>query len=229
MTLTVGSLFSGIGGFDLGLERAGMEIRWQAEIDDYCSRVLARHWPHVPNLGDVTKVDWTHVPRVDLVCGGFPCQDISVLGKRAGLSGKHSGLWVEYARAVRHLRPRYVIVENVPSLLVRGFGTVVGDLAGMGYDAEWAVVPAAAIGAPHLRARLWMVAYPSRVRDRMETNPILPRWDASQHGDWWSSEPRMGRVADGIPARVDRLRGLGNAVVPQIVEMIGQRIVEDAT
>jgi DNA (cytosine-5)-methyltransferase 1 len=145
---------------DLGLERAGMRVIWQAEIDPYCCRVLAKHWPDVPNLGDVTTIDWSTVERPDLICGGFPCQDASDAGDRAGIDGLRTGLWSEVARAVRHLRPRYVLVENVTGLLARGFGRVVGDLAGLGYDAEWDCLPAAAFGAPHLRARTFVLAYP---------------------------------------------------------------------
>ena len=225
MTLTVGSLFSGIGGLDLGLERAGMTVRWQSEIDPYASRVLAKHWPTVPNLGDVTQIEWSDVEPVDLICGGFPCQDISVLGKRAGLSGERSGLWANYAEAVRVLRPRHVLVENVPSLLVRGFDRVAADLAGMGYGFEWAVIPASAIGAPHLRARIWILAYPGGKRDRLPQDSVFAGWCSPQHSDWWASEPGVCRVADGIPAQVDRLRALGNSVVPQIPEWIGRQLL----
>ena len=115
--MRAGSLFSGIGGFDLGLERAGFTISWQVEIDPYCQRVLAKHWPNVTRYGDITAMDWTTVQPVDLLCGGFPCQDLSFAGKRAGIDGARSGLWSEYVRAIRHLRPRYVLVENVPGLL----------------------------------------------------------------------------------------------------------------
>src|SRR5690606_7177861 len=120
--LTVGSLFSGIGGIDLGLERAGMETRWFSEIDPYASRVLAKHWPNVPNHGDITQIDFRAVEAVDVLCGGFPCQDLSLAGKRAGIDGERSGLWSEYVRAIRDLRPRYVLVENVTALLSGGNG-----------------------------------------------------------------------------------------------------------
>jgi DNA (cytosine-5)-methyltransferase 1 len=157
---TVGSLFSGIEGLGLGLERAGFRVIWQAENDPFCSRVLARHWPDVPNLGDVTEIDWSTVERPDLVCGGFPCQDVSQAGAKLGLVGERSGLWREFARALRCLRPRLALVENVGDLAVRGLPAVVGDLAALGYDAEWQSIPAAALGAPHLRERLFVVAYP---------------------------------------------------------------------
>lgn len=227
MTLTVGSLFSGVGGLDLGLERAGMRVVWQSEIDPYASRVLAKHWPDVPNLGDITKIDWSAVERPDVICGGFPCQDISVAGRGAGIQGQHSGLWAEVARAVRDLRPDYLLVENSPALTSRGLGRVVGDLAAMGYDAEWGCVPAAAAGANHLRARIWVLAYPARVGDISPHDTVFAGWDTVAVSDWWSSEPDVGRVDDGLASWVDRarLRVLGNAVVPQVAELIGRRIV----
>ena len=148
--MKVGSLFAGIGGFDLGLERAGFEIAWQVEIDPYCQRVLAKHWPDVPRYGDIRAIDWATVPRVDLLCGGFPCQDLSFAGKRAGIDGERSGLWSEYVRAIRALRPRFILVENVPGLLTNKYmGRVLGDLAACGYGAEWEVFSACAIDAPH--------------------------------------------------------------------------------
>ena len=122
--LTVGSLFSGIGGFDLGLERAGMRVIWQSEIDPYASAVLKKHWPHVPNHGDVRTITADRVERPDVICGGFPCQDISNAGKRAGIDGERSGLWSEFARIIGDLRPGYVIVENVAALLGRGIERV---------------------------------------------------------------------------------------------------------
>ena len=159
--MNVGSLFSGIGGFDLGLERAGFHTSWFCEQDDYCTRVLNRHWPRVPVYPDVTTLTAGEVEPVDVLVGGFPCQDISLAGKGAGLEGARSGLWSEYARLIGELRPRYVIVENVTALLGRGFGRVLGDLAALGFDAEWDCIPASAVGAPHRRDRVWIVAYPS--------------------------------------------------------------------
>ena len=251
--LTVGSLFTGIGGFDLGLERAGMRVLWQCESDDYCRRVLAHHWPNVPCYDDVRQLRGTgrQVEPVDVLCGGFPCQDLSVAGKGAGIDGARSGLWSEYARLIGELRPRYVIVENVSALLGRGLGRVLGDLSEVGYDAEWDCLPACAFGAPHQRDRVWLVAYPGGddgVADPDSSRPAHlregearrrvvssrpgmgataggsgePGWSTSE---WWATEPDVGRVAHGVPARVDRLRSLGTALVPQIAEWIGQRIV----
>ena len=162
--MTFGSLFSGIGGMDLGLERAGMRCVWQSEIDPYACRVLVKHWPGVPNLGDISRIDWSGVERPDLVCGGFPCQDISFAGKGAGLDGKRSGLWYEFARCVREVRPRFVLVENVAALLVRGLDAVLGTLASLGFDAEWEGLPAAAFGADHIRDRLFILAYAAGFR-----------------------------------------------------------------
>ena len=263
--LTFGSLFAGIGGFDLGLERAGMVCNWQVEIDDYATRVLEKHWPAVRRWNDVRTFppegDW----NVDVICGGFPCQDISAAGRKDGLAGARSGLWYEYARIISELRPRYVIVENVAALLARGMDDVLGTLASLGYDAEWHVIPASAVGAPHRRERVWIVAYPDRERrdempvgepvacgqsctsayvsqqargthvadadDESESdvplNAVQGRSVPEPAGgyEWWVTEPDVGRVAHGVPARVDRLRCLGNAVVPQVVEVIGRAIV----
>jgi DNA (cytosine-5)-methyltransferase 1 len=267
MTLTFGSLFAGIGGIDLGLERAGMRCEWQVEIDDYATRVLAKHWPNVPRYRDVRACGADNLSRVDLIAGGFPCQDISDAGQRRGLAGSRSGLWSEFARIIRELRPRYVLVENVAALLHRGVESVLGELAALGYDAEWQCIPAAAIGAPHLRNRLFIVAYadsqrqsqrsgnvaqkrrragdgreatlvyPDRNTTRRESQstdeaagrglPYLSERFSGGRGSW-RIEPDVDRVAHGVPARVDRLRGLGNAVVPQAAEYVGRLIQEHA-
>lgn len=310
--LTFGSLFAGIGGIDLGLERAGMRCAWQVEIDDYATRVLTKHWPDVPKFRDVRSVGAHDLPAVDLIAGGFPCQDISNAGKRAGIGGERSGLWGEFARVIRELRPRYVLVENVAALLYpirRGkrivepapIGRVLGELAALGYDAEWHCIPAAALGAPHQRDRVFIVAYarigwrqghelctgraqPGRDGAAMaDTDP--ERWDgrAGQFGphgrlefthssqnvsdvnrtEWraqtqgrdvfnrndagrqkatdrlstfratvgwgqWAIEPAVGRMAHGLPHRIHRLRGLGNAVVPQVAEFVGRLILDHA-
>jgi DNA (cytosine-5)-methyltransferase 1 len=238
-----GSLFCGIGGFDLGLERAGMQCAWQVEIDPYAQKVLAKHWPDVRRHADVCTFppeegDW----EVDVICGGFPCQDISYAGKGAGLAGARSGLWYEFARIIGQLRPRYVIVENVSALLTRGMGEVLGTLASLGYDAEWHVIPASAVGAPHRRDRIWIVAYVpdanggrfNRCKERDIIQKAGKRTSRRDNADGlaldkrraWVCEPAIRRVAHGVPARVDRLRCLGNAVVPQVVELIGRAIME---
>lgn len=157
--MNVLSLFTGIGGLDLGLERAGMTIAGQVEIDPWCRSILAKHWPEVPRHDDVrTCVEWWGDRAVDLVCGGFPCQPVSLAGK--GLAQADSRwLWPAFADVIRALRPRYALMENVPGLLGRGLGDVLGDLAELGYDAEWDCLPAAYVGAPHIRNRVWIVAY----------------------------------------------------------------------
>ena len=158
-----GSLFSGIGGLDLGLERAGLTCAWQVENNPLCLRVLQKHWPTVPRHGDVKELDPNDLSPVDIIAGGFPCQDVSQAGTRSeGIGGARSGLWIEMARVVRHLRPRFVLVENVAGLAVRGLDRVLGDLADLGYDAEWTSIGAAHVGAPHLR-RIFVLAAPSGV------------------------------------------------------------------
>ena len=231
MTLTVGSLFAGIGGFDLGLERAGMRVRWQCEIDPYCQRVLAKHWPAVTRYGDIREVDWHAVEPVDLLCGGFPCQDISLAGKGAGLAGERSGLWFEYAKAIEVLKPRYVLIENVSAIRSRGLDQVLGSLAALGYDAEWHVLSACEFGAPHTRERLFVLAYSAGKRlERnralaVRTREAIGTVCCEAVGGAWTEQSRPMGVAHGIPHRVDRLRGLGNAIVPQIAEMIGHAIL----
>src|SRR6516164_220861 len=159
--LRTGSLFTGIGAFDLGLERTGgFRVIWQCESDPFCNRVLARHWPDVPRYPDIRTLRAEDVEAVDVLCGGSPCQDLSHAGRREGIDGERSGLWAHYARLIRDLRPRYALLENVPGLLAGGLGRVLGDLAACGYDAEWESLPAGAFGAPHLRDRVWLVAYP---------------------------------------------------------------------
>jgi DNA (cytosine-5)-methyltransferase 1 len=357
----VGSLFSGIGGFDLGLERAGFESAWFCEADPYATRVLRKHWPELPVFPDVRELTAEWAEPIDVLCGGFPCQDLSVAGAGAGVEGARSGLWSEFARLIGEFRPRYVLVENVAALLARGAGRVLGDLAALGYDAEWDCIPASAIGAPHQRDRIWIVAYPNGgalwdepgrssrpdgtgatqpgddgaegsvadadrggepqqrgalaegggrpehggqaedvedaagegrrqagggerddagragafvrsqragevagevadpERERLEgLGPIARESEVAESGDgsssspyanrvrcdrgagplehiyrsaelanggWWLVEPDVGRVAHGVPSRLDRVRCLGNALVPQIAEFLGRRIM----
>jgi len=157
---TYGSLFSGADLLGLALEQTtGATCVWRSETDRHASDLIAQHWPETPNHGDITAIDWTAVEPVDLLVGGFPCQDISSAGRGAGIKeGTRSGLWHRYADAVRVLRPRYVFVENVAALIVRGLDIVVGDLAALGYRVEWGCLPASAVGAPHRRDRLFLVA-----------------------------------------------------------------------
>jgi DNA (cytosine-5)-methyltransferase 1 len=326
------SLFSGGGLGDYGLELAGMEIIGQVEIDDYCQKILKLRWPDVPKWRDIKSVTGTEViercGQPDIISGGFPCQDISVAGRGVGITGARSGLWKEMFRIICEIRPRFVLVENVAALLSRGMGTVLGDLASIGYDCEWDCIPASAVGAPHQRDRVWIVAnYVSRgceskgelrgmdkipdrgsnitmpteesnlveicpecgkgiwytgefwkckcgwygdfqptiedVADteserRRETRKHCERSEERTAGggkicnaneqrfsdrptktifksktnegiersDWWAVEPDVGRVANGVANRVDRLKLLGNGQVVQVVEWIGKRIME---
>ena len=331
---TVGSLFSGIGGLDLGLERAGFRIAWQCESDPYARAVLRKHWPDVPCYPDVRALDGRE-PAIDVLCGGFPCQPVSVAGKRRAQADPR-WLWPAFAAVVRSHRPALVLLENVPGLRTAGLRDVLADLAALGFDAEWTVARASDVGAPHLRARLFVVATDAdRAELRLEpgwlsrayraathelgvdgaavaladagrvpswhecggadghatergeagdhvagrravvADPDRDGWEGAEHaqsrertstgrrrfadargpghlGDaastgpsdgaacaerlpafarelersgWWATEPDVGRVAHGVPARVDRLRCLGTAVVPQVAEWIGHALM----
>ena len=163
--LNILDLFSGIGGVSLGFERAGWQTVGFCEIEPSCQRVLAKHWPNTPIISDIRNLNAASAPNfVDVICGGFPCQDISVAGKKAGIMGSRSGLWKEYARLINEMKPRYAIIENVANLRSSGLVTVLKDLWQIGYDAEWHCIPAAALGAPHRRDRIWIIAYPDRKR-----------------------------------------------------------------
>lgn len=234
--LRVLSLFAGIGGFDLGLERTGgFQTVAFCEIEPFAVKVLNKHWPKVPVYGDVRELTAERLAAdgiaVDCIVGGFPCQDISDAGHRAGIEGVRSGLWAEFARLIGELQPRFVIVENVSALLGRGMGRVLGDLAALGYDAEWENIPAGALGAPHRRERIWIVAHPpSQQSPQGHAGYCIPQQgqpggvDSSGRG-LWVSQPAVSRVADGVPDQLDRLKALGNAVVPQIPELIGRAIL----
>lgn len=243
--LRVLDLFSGIGGFSLGLERAGgFETVAFCEIESFPRKVLARHWPEVPCYEDVTKLTGDILARdgiaVDVITGGFPCQDISTAGKQAGMgAGTRSGLWSEIVRLIGELRPRYVIVENVAALLAgpsekRGgwFGRILGDLAECGYDAEWENIPAAALGAPHRRERVWVVAYTKRDEQPWEKPCVGPfgrmgRVEQSMAwiGGWENTLATLRRMDDGVSRSVDRTDAMRNAVIPQIPELIGRAIL----
>lgn len=241
MTIKVGSLFAGIGGFDLGFERAGMQVVWQCEIDPYAQKVLRKHWPNVKLYEDITKMNPDDVEPVDVLCGGFPCQDISTAGKGVGIvkGETRSGLFYEIIRLASVMRPRWIVLENVAALLIRGMDTVLRELAQIGYDAEWSCISASDVGAPHLRKRIWIVANAESIglqgrgslgqqESQAQTGPrIFGRESAGNGASDWEIEPDVGRVAHGIPSRAHRLRCLGNAIVPQIAEWIGKRIIEN--
>lgn len=235
--LRVLSLFAGIGGFDLGLERTGgFETVAFCEINTKARAILAKHWPDVPCYDDVRTLTARSLAAdgifPNVIAGGFPCQDISSQGARAGLVGDRSGLWFEMVRLGRELRPDFFVVENVAELLLNGFGDVLGSLASIGYDAEWDCIPAGTIGAPHLRDRIWIIAYPSEKPGLHESDAwqtakrLLDHPTYWQANPWDASAPAVCRVDDGIPGRVDRTEQLGNSLVPQIPELIGNAVLE---
>jgi DNA (cytosine-5)-methyltransferase 1 len=281
------SLFAGIGGFDLGLERAGMQCVGQVEINPFCQRVLAHHWPDVKRIGDIRNVTAESFGAVELICGGFPCQPFSTAGKRKGKADDRY-LWPEMLRVIQAYRHAWIIGENVAGIVSMELGTVLSDLEAQGYQCQSFIVPACAVDAKHERKRVWIVAHsPQRGGERntgglqsedvscshssgcgerrraesvqQELYPVecfgqdVPDTDRSaeieipgdngevrgfsktkckpEHrtslftgGCRWEPEPGVGRVANGVPGRVGRLRSLGNAVVPQVVEVIGTAI-----
>lgn len=313
--MKVGSLFAGIGGFDLAARWMGWETAWFSEVDPYASAVLKKHWPNVPNHGDITQINGRSVEPVDLLCGGFPCQDISVANPNGkGLDGERSGLWREYERIIRELAergeaPRWIAIENSPRLRSKGIDRILRDLCALGYDAEWHCIPASAVGAPHQRDRVWILAYPNGQCEQsvfagcwpQGSCEVAPDWaldlmepslrarsawtsdvadcggaglqghagngddeagrqiaarsisasglregagevcnsassrlslgagesvcgpeavEQSERSGGWPAEPNVGRVANGVPARVDRIKCLGNAVVPRVPLLI---------
>lgn len=302
--LTIGSLFSGIGGLELGLERAGLgPVLWQVEREPFCRQVLARHWPQAERFDDVRAVGASVLRPVDVICGGFPCQPVSVAGKGKAQADDR-WLWPEFARIVGEVRPRFVVCENVPGLVRRGLADVVAGLDGLGYAVVGTRLSAADVGAPHKRERVFLVAYPKRESLRLEQGrgsgqggeraaivadngrsrdladangdglegleedraaegptlggarggpgvgalPVLrggvrvqrPRRTreplslrAAGHVDQdalpahaWTAEPSVGRVAPRLPGDVARLRALGNAVVPQVAEVVGRLVMQ---
>jgi DNA (cytosine-5)-methyltransferase 1 len=229
--LKVLDLFSGIGGFSLGFHWAGFRTIAFCEQDPFCREILERHWPGVPIFPDIRTLPAGRL-RPWVVCGGFPCQDVSLAGRGAGLLGARSGLWAAMRDAVASSRPRWVVVENVPGLRSRGADRVIADLAALGYRSWPLVVGAVHSGAPHRRRRLFLLArriVADSASPRLEMRqpgaaPPPPRLPVERCGGW-PAEPGIRRVADGFPGRVDRVRALGNAVVPQVAAMIGRAIL----
>ena len=234
-------IFSGVGGFSLGLERAGMETVAFCEFDKHAKEVLKKHWPDVPIHDDVRTLDGIQYRgSIDVICGGFPCQDISVAGKQAGLDGERSGLWSEYARIISEVKPAYAVIENVAALRSRGLEVVLNDLWKIGYDAEWHIIPASAVGLPHQRERLWIIAYPCGKglekpileghANAFSATPEKPRfgndWLCKRVEAWIRGQ--LLRLGDGVSGRLasSAVRQYGNAVVPQIPEAIGRAIME---
>lgn len=225
------SLFSGIGGLDLGLERAGMTITAMCEADQKCRQVLRKHWPSVPIFHDIRNLKGQDLDeKPDLICGGYPCQPFSQAGLRKGANDDRY-LWPEMLRVIDETRPAWVVGENVVGHVNLGLDQVLYDLENLGYGATVFVIPACAVDARHRRERVWIVAnsasWDDRICDAPENVRQKPKLRASNFGKWelWPSEPGVGRVAHGVPGRVDRLRQLGNAVVPQVAEQIGRAIM----
>lgn len=243
MKLKILDLFSGIGGFSLGLESTGhFETAAFCEIEPYCQKVLKKHWPDVPIFDDIRKLKGKDIGAIDIITGGYPCQPFSVAGKqKAEQDPRH--LWPEYFRLIKELRPTWVIGENVSGHIKLGLDSVLEDLASEGYSTRTFSISASSIGANHKRERVWTVAntneervFSSKIardngKDKQKSNDELIRRCSTAFGRKvlqgnWSVEPRVGRVAHGIPKRLDRLKTLGNSVVPHIPYYIGQAIVE---
>lgn len=241
--LKVLDLFSGIqvGGFSLGLERTGgFETVAFCEIEEFPRKVLKKHWPEVPCYHDVTTANFEHLGPVDLVTAGFPCQDASLAGKGAGIAGSRTGLFWHVLRTIRVVGQPGLLLENVAALLGRGMGTVLGALAQIGYDAEWNCFPAAAIGAPQSRDRLWIIA---NARKEGQQGPVI-EWDAiscrnvseitklgnysATCGAEWTRSFPLVSMGNGLSSKLvrDGVGAAGNAVVPQIPELIGHAILE---
>ena len=244
--ITIGSLFSGIGGFELGLERAipNSKTIWQCEQNKFAKKILKKHWPNIPIYDDIKEIKHGTIEFVDVICGGFPCQDISKAGKRKGIAnGARSGLWFEMLRIIDIVRPRIAIAENVTAITHKGRGMdiVISSLAQIGYDVEWIDVRASDEGAPHKRERIFFVAYPNMQRSKkqpMYTEPMESKkffeCKSRENGriyteNYWKKtpiEPAICRVDDGLSYRVDRIKALGNAIVPQCSETIGKYIMK---
>ena len=237
--IKIGSCFAGIGAFELGLERgiSNSKTIWQIEQNKYCQTILKKHWPDATIYDDIREVNYENVQAVDVICGGFPCQGVSCSGKGKGIEGdKRSGLWGEMYRLIDELRPRVAVMENVPALLWKGRGMhiVMSNLVQIGYNAEWKVISARQFGAPHLRKRVFIIAYSNSTRaqiqaKRKQASEQMFRGSSTKGGTFWSQgttkSPICG-VDDGISGRVDRIKALGNAIVPQCSEYIGRCIWE---
>ena len=238
--------FAGIGGISLGLERAGHECVGHCETDEYACKVLKKHWPDLPLFGDIKEIDANELPEAELWCGGFPCQDISNAGGRAGIHGERSGLFFDFMRLVREIRPRFLLLENVRALINRGLAEVLGEMAESGYNAEWHSIEAAGFGAPHRRSRTFLLAYSSgngRQRNLCEiaaqeihnfSPETLGAWNSPSH-PFFDIQKLMGtpgicRLPNGVSSTLDirpALRCYGNAVVPQVAEYIGRLLLQE--
>jgi DNA (cytosine-5)-methyltransferase 1 len=253
--MTHGSLFSGIGGFELGAQMAGIETLWNCEIEPYNRKVLAKHFPDSKQYEDITTL--SNPEPVTIISGGFPCQDISIAGNRKGIQGERSGLWKQYARIIREIRPSYIIAENSPALISSGFEHVLCDLSSLGYDAEWQCLSATQFGAPHRRERIYVIAYSremGRKGNRVFNSASFSSWFKNpdiRSQDWsgfiqghsgafysaWNGGYQEGnfkswlhRVDDGLSKRLytNRVASLGNAVIPKIAHYLFECIKQHA-
>lgn len=229
---TIGSLFSGIGGLELGLERAGLgTVIWQCEINPFRRQVLKRHWPGATQYHDIQTL--SRPSKVDVLCGGFPCQDISDAsrGRGGGMQGRKTGLWREFARIAQEIKPHLVIVENVGgAALKKWLPTVRRDLYVLGYRTRAVRIDARDAGAPHRRSRIFVVAYTNRdAQSARAFYAQVARMPAASGLDWYwrKSKPRVLRMDDGLPDGVDRLAALGDAVAPQCAQLLGLLIRSD--
>jgi DNA (cytosine-5)-methyltransferase 1 len=236
-----GSLFSGIGGFDLAAEWMGWKNVFHCEINSFGQRILKQNWPKAIQYHDITKTDFSiHRGNIDILTGGFPCQDISYAKSWTtndsfsvnGIAGKRSGLWSEYAKAIIEIKPTFIVIENVAALSNQGLDIVIQSLSDIGYDAEWQIIPASFVGAPHLRKRIWIVAYPQCI-GRNEESLIFskitkqtirqtPQWESSRticKTNGKKTLPGNFGIYDGLPKglyHAERITALGNAIVPQV-------------
>lgn len=222
--LTIGSVCSGIGGLELGLERAGLgPTRWQIEIDPRARAVLEQHWPNATRLEDlrIVAARASELADVDIICGGTPCQDLSSAGRRAGLRGARSGLWFDMLEIVRAKLPAFVVWENVAGSIRRGLDVVVGGLRDVGYQVVGTRLSAADTGAPHERERVFVVAHLDRAREPQPQRQVGEVGGRPDDVPRWPPPPDVPRVVHGFPGRVDRERALGNSVVPAQAEVVG--------
>ena len=244
MRLRLIDTFSGIGGFSYAAEKlvGGFKTVAFVECEPFCQKILKKHWPHVEQFHDIR----TYNPEpysADVICGGFPCQDISQAGSQAGITKEtRSGLFYELIRIIRLVQPKYVVLENVAAILNNGLGIVLGELAEARFSCEWACIPASALGACHQRDRWWLVAYPSIIgveRSRESREQIkfkherqkLFKWSYQRDllaSEWrsYTSKPVLRRGNDGLSSRVDRLKALGNSIVPQVATIPLQRVLD---
>jgi DNA (cytosine-5)-methyltransferase 1 len=232
--LRVLDLFSGIGGFSLGLERTGgFETAAFCEIDPFCRQVLAKHWPDVPCHEDIRNLIGDDIGQTDIITAGFPCQPFSsaatTQGSRRGIEDSRF-LWPDIHRLVCETRARWLLLENVEGVRTisggRALGVILSDLAAIGYAAEWHSLDCSLLGAPHSRKRFFLMAYPnSRIQLGCAVYAETPG-SSPDEGGHWAHIPRNTGVDDGLSGRMDRLRALGNAVVPQVVEVIGHAILK---